>query len=193
MPIFFYLLIFGGWKQFFRELPWIAGIFISLIAPGIWYVSAEIHTPGFLEYFLLGEHIYRFIKPGWTGDLYGNAHIQAHGMILVYALVALLPWPFIFMGRLFQSGQSFITGFKNDRFKVFLGLWLVTQLVFFCLPANIIWPYYLPIAPAFAMLCADQLNWSATINRRIMYSGIGLVVVLLLTTPIYLKRNQKSM
>ena len=92
MPIFFYLLIYGEWKRFFRELPWTGGIFLGLVTPGIWYVLAEIRTPGFLEYFLLGEHIYRFIKPGWSGDLYGNAHIQEHGTIIIYALIALLPW-----------------------------------------------------------------------------------------------------
>ena len=35
---------------------------ILLAAP--WYVLAEIRTPGFLEYFVIGEHWNRFAVPG---------------------------------------------------------------------------------------------------------------------------------
>lgn len=180
MPIFLYLLIHKEWKQFFTEPPWIGGIFISIIAPGIWYVLAELKTPGFLKYFLLGEHVYRFIKPGWAGDLYGNAHIQAHGTIVMYALLALLPWSIFFIIRLITSRREFIQAIKINRFKQFLMFWFGTQIFFFCLPANIIWPYYLPAAPAFAILCADQINWSPSTNKRIIFGSVGLTVVLAL-------------
>lgn len=189
MPIFLYLMIYGEWKRFFRELPWITGLFISVVLPGIWYFLAELRTPGFLEYFLLGEHVYRFIKPGWTGDLYGNAHIQPHGMIIVYAFIALLPWTPIWIGQVIKSKSVFVTDLKENSFKVFLILWLSSQLFFFCLPANIIWPYYLPMAPAFAILCALEFNWRPTINRRIIYSGICLIIALLLTTSYLLKKQ----
>jgi 4-amino-4-deoxy-L-arabinose transferase-like glycosyltransferase len=192
MPIFFYLLIHQEWKQFFAELPWIGGIFISLVAPGIWYVLAELKTPGFLEYFLLGEHIYRFIKPGWTGDLYGNAHTQTHGTIVLYALLALLPWSLVFIMRIIRPQKNLVKEIKTNRFKQFLTLWLVTQIIFFCLPANIIWPYYLPAAPAFAILCADQINWSPVTNKRIIFSSIGLTIALALLGTYMLKKYPEN-
>ena len=42
-------------------------LMLALSVP--WYVVAERHTPGFLNYFLLGEHWHRFVTPGWGGDL----------------------------------------------------------------------------------------------------------------------------
>ena len=36
-----------------------------------WYWLMEINSPGFIDYFLLGEHFLRFIDPSWSGDKYG--------------------------------------------------------------------------------------------------------------------------
>lgn len=65
-------------------------LWIGLAVP--WYVWAEHRTPGFLQYFLLGEHVMRFLQPGWKGDRYGFAHAQPIGMIWLFVLVSALPW-----------------------------------------------------------------------------------------------------
>ncbi|MBV8468545.1 MAG: glycosyltransferase family 39 protein [Burkholderiaceae bacterium] len=57
-----------------------------------WYVAAELKTPGFIQYFVLGEHVMRFIQPGWKGDRYGFAHAEPLGMIWAFTLVSALPW-----------------------------------------------------------------------------------------------------
>ena len=57
-----------------------------------WYLLAERKTPGFLDYFLVGEHWRRFTVPGWDGDRYGNAHLEPRGMIWAFLLQACLPW-----------------------------------------------------------------------------------------------------
>ena len=57
-----------------------------------WYGLAELRTPGFLEYFLVGEHWHRFTVPGWDGDRYGHAHVFARGTIWLFAALAALPW-----------------------------------------------------------------------------------------------------
>jgi len=46
-------------------------------------ILAERATPGFLEYFFIGEHWKRFTEPGWQGDLYGNAHTSPKGKIWI--------------------------------------------------------------------------------------------------------------
>src|SRR5690606_8346371 len=49
-------------------LPWARGLLLTLMISLPWYIAAEIKTPGFLDYFIVGEHILRFIEPGWQGD-----------------------------------------------------------------------------------------------------------------------------
>lgn len=62
-------------------LPWAAGIVLTLALTLPWYIAAELKTPGFLRYFILGEHILRFVDPGWEGDRYGSAHERPYGSI----------------------------------------------------------------------------------------------------------------
>ena len=57
-----------------------------------WYVMAEHKTPGFLHYFIIGEHIDRFLDSGWKGDKYGHAHFKPLGTIWFMWLYTSLPW-----------------------------------------------------------------------------------------------------
>ena len=59
---------------------------LALAVP--WYVMAEQATPGFLDYFLVGEHFRRFTVSGWEGDLYGNAHTEPLGTIWLFWVYA---------------------------------------------------------------------------------------------------------
>jgi len=40
---------------------------------------AEEQSPGFIEYFIEGEHWLRFVESGWEGDLYGSGHAESLG------------------------------------------------------------------------------------------------------------------
>ena len=57
-----------------KSLPWLFGLVIFFLVCLPWYIWAELRSPGFLQYFIVGEHIQRFLEPGWQGDLYGAAH-----------------------------------------------------------------------------------------------------------------------
>ncbi|MEA2918924.1 MAG: hypothetical protein QOJ15_11005, partial [Bradyrhizobium sp.] len=80
------------WLDVWRRLPWLAGIALTLLLALPWYGIAEHRTPGFLEYFLVGEHWHRYITPGWTGDRYGNPHYFPIGTIWAFAIIDTLPW-----------------------------------------------------------------------------------------------------
>jgi 4-amino-4-deoxy-L-arabinose transferase-like glycosyltransferase len=80
------------WLDTWLRLPWIGGGLITVLIAMPWYWLAEQRTPGFLEYFLLGEHWHRFVTPGWEGDLYGNAHEYPVGAIWAFAFIDMLPW-----------------------------------------------------------------------------------------------------
>lgn len=68
-PLGLWVLFTGHIKLTWQRIPWVWGLLfcISLTLP--WYILAETRTPGFIHYFIIGEHFQRFITPGWKGDL----------------------------------------------------------------------------------------------------------------------------
>ena len=95
-PIAFYLLSTSSWRKL-GSLHWHWGIPLSAAIALPWYLAAEHATPGFLQYFIIGEHVLRYLQPGWSGDLYGTAHQFPRGTIWLYFLVATLPWSPLFI------------------------------------------------------------------------------------------------
>ncbi|MEC8483053.1 MAG: phospholipid carrier-dependent glycosyltransferase, partial [Pseudomonadota bacterium] len=70
----------GAFKVLWQRFPLISGMGLMLAVALPWYLLAEQATPGFLDYFLVGEHFKRFVVSGWQGDLYGSAHDEPRGM-----------------------------------------------------------------------------------------------------------------
>ena len=79
-------------RRLWRRLPWLGGTLLALAIALPWYALAERKTPGFLQYFIVGEHFKRFTVPGWQGDMYGNAHVEPRGKIWLFFVYAVLPW-----------------------------------------------------------------------------------------------------
>lgn len=77
LPIGAWTLWTRRWREVRVGLPWLAGTVLLALLVLPWYWAAERATPGFLKYFLIGEHWQRFTRPGWTGDLYGTGHAGA--------------------------------------------------------------------------------------------------------------------
>ena len=76
LPVFFWCLPRDRFRQFWQKFPWYSGILLCTLIALPWYIAAELNNPGFLEYFIVGEHFYRYIDSGWDGDRYGSAHIE---------------------------------------------------------------------------------------------------------------------
>lgn len=138
-------------------LPWLTGsiLFLAVCVP--WYVAAELRTPGFAEYFLLGEHVMRFIKPGWQGDLYGNAHREPLGKIWLFALGAIGFWaPLLITSFVKRHLPS--QAITPPTSRQWLLCCLLAPLLFFSIARNIIWTYVLPVLVPFAVLIASQVS-----------------------------------
>ncbi|MEX2961853.1 ArnT family glycosyltransferase [Microbulbifer sp. TYP-18] len=166
-------------------LPWRAGTLLTLVLVLPWYLWAEIKTPGFLHYFLLGEHILRFIDPGWSGDLYGNAHLQPKGMIWVFWLWASFPWGILSIllrvSAGSKSGNLFDREFWRDKKLVFVLACALGPLLFFSLASNLLWTYVLPSLPFSAVLIAAQITrYSRSPCGRRLRNSLALVSPLLL-------------
>ncbi|OBU85124.1 ArnT family glycosyltransferase [Chromobacterium subtsugae] len=189
MPIFFWVLIRNEWKRLWTELPWISGTLLAAAIALPWYVWAEIRTPGFLNYFIMGEHVSRFLDSGWKGDKYGFAHATPRGMIWPYAFGALFPWSIAMLAWLASQARrlpAIVRAGENDGWLLYLSLWTVMTLLFFTLSGNIIFPYSLPMLPGAALLMAElwrrgrgeragrALPWLALSSGILVLAGIGL-------------------
>ena len=150
-------LIWSRTVQPLKELPWLGGILLALGIAAPWYAIAERNTPGFLNYFIVGEHLSRFVNPGWKGDLYGTAHVQPKGMIWLYALGAAAPWSFVALALAVRQRDR-LKAALADPYARYLVCWALTPLVFFTLAGNILYTYVLPGLPAFAVLLARGLS-----------------------------------
>ena len=142
------------------KLPWKSGLLLTILICVPWYIAAEIKTPGFLRYFILGENLGRFIDTGWHGDKYGYVHKNPHGTIWIMWLLASLPWGLhaLFFGvkNLFRKSGLF-TALRHDLIA-FYTIWMLFIMLFFTFGGNVIWTYVLPSLPALAILLALYFN-----------------------------------
>ncbi len=123
-----------------------------LVVP--WYVLAELRTPGFLEYFLVGEHWHRFVTTDGSGDLYGNAHAFPRGSIWLFAIAAFLPWSVLIPVASLRWRRTAAPAPAVDRpLQLYLLLWRSLPA---CLQLGREHPltYVLPGLPALSMLLA---------------------------------------
>jgi len=97
LPLFAWVVVEKQWITVWQKIPWLIGSGLMLLIALPWYLLAEMDSPGFLNYFLVGEHFKRFVDAGWHGDLYGVAHQHPRGKIWLLWLFASFPWSFIFL------------------------------------------------------------------------------------------------
>lgn len=158
LPIGAFTLIARCWRDAWKRLPWLAGLVVTAALVIPWYWAAERATPGFLDYFIVGEHWKRFVEPGWSGDLYGAAHAHRRGLIWLYWIAAALPWSaiaLIWLARALARRRAVAATLVSDRWRLYLLLWTVAPMVFFTVSGNILATYVLPGLPAFALLVGD--------------------------------------
>lgn len=180
MPVAAWTLATGSVRAAWRAHPWIRGLIAVGAVSLPWYVLAEMRTPGFLDYFLVGEHWLRFIVPGWSGDLYGSAHRFPRGTIWLFALAAVLPWSLVLPAALpyLRGGRAPDPAACEDRdWRLYLLFWGLAPCVFFTLAGNTLWTYVLPGLPALAALAAGFLaRFDAARVSRVLVAGLALAL-----------------
>ena len=148
--------------------PWVWLLCLGVSLP--WYIVAELKTPGFISYFVLGEHLMRFVQPGWTGDRYGFAHAQPLGIIWPYTALAGLPSVLVLMSLLVLRWRGG-TGAVMARYRasgtdlaIYALCIALAPLLIFSLARNLIWTYAMTALPGLAILAACALpepSWRA--------------------------------
>jgi hypothetical protein len=167
----------GELARTFREIRWLTGILAVLVCVLPWYLAAESRTPGFLQYFVVGEHWKRFVDSGWRGDLYGHAHAFPRGTIWAFAVLAFLPWSIVLPAIAWKRRRAATAAPSDDReLRVYLWLWALAPCAVFTLSRNVLWTYVLSAMPALAMLAAKFLNRlpAESAPERTVAAGVGL-------------------
>ncbi|WP_457329535.1 ArnT family glycosyltransferase [Rhizobacter sp. P5_C2] len=167
-------------RRMMKDVPWIAGLGATALATGWWYITAELKTPGFIDYFIVGEHWHRFVTPGWSGDRYGFAHALPPGTIWLFALASTLPWPLVLLTAAFtrRSAMPCATEADTDTrsWQIYLACWSLAPLLFFTAARNIILPYALPALPAMALLASHWLSHRVGTGRMNAWVAAGLAL-----------------
>jgi len=207
MSLFIWALFNKTWAGMFRSLPWKTGIPLFLATSLPWYFIAEYSSPGFLNYFIVGEHVKRFLVSGWQGDLYGTAHKEIKGTIWVFAIVSALPWTPIFIYQWIKSLQvtkrvKAKTQTEQDdtaelSYTSFLWAWLLAPLLLFTFSGNILSSYVMPCLPAFALLMVTYQR-NNPLSSKVYKTGfiapvLILLVAILLRTEVTSKQSEKGL
>ncbi|MGF1753866.1 glycosyltransferase family 39 protein [Vibrio makurazakiensis] len=183
----------GAFVQLWKRFPIIGGLVVMLAIALPWYIMAEIATPGFIDYFIIGEHFSRFVVSGWEGDLYGSAHDQPRGMIWLFWIQSAAPWSIVLPLLAFRRREK-VKQLNQDNPGLFsfLTCWLLSPLILFSLAGNILPAYILPGIPALGLMVAMLVIKT----DKKWFSHVALVLpVLLMIAMLVLnlgKADQKS-
>ncbi len=201
-PMLPLLIFYPSIRASFKRMPWFSGLALMLLLSVPWYLLAEIKTPGFLNYFLVGEHFLRFIDSGWAGDLYGVAHKRMKGAIWGEVLVASFPWGLVALVMLLRrvinpAQRAALWQTRLDPDKSYLLAWTLFTPVFFTLSGNILWTYVLPALAPFSVLMALALGLDNRVPERLRKAltwlvplGITAYMVLITVQPLRLKTEK---
>lgn len=202
MPVLVWNIFNRKTRALWKTLPWHWGLILTAAAVLPWYVMAEAKTPGFLDYFIVGEHYRRFLDPGWAGDLYGSAHRRAYGTIWLYWLQASFPWSLVvlasILGALLHKPLRPAVGkVCSDHLFCYWLAGALTAPCFFTFSANILWTYVLPSLAGFSVLTAllvEQMRLSKCISRRVVAAVVAIVpvVVLILSMAAWIKPDLRN-
>ena len=193
LPMFAWLILTKNWHQAWQRLPWIKGSVLTIAIALPWYLLAEYKTPGFLSYFFIGEHFMRYLKPGWTGDLYGFAHKAPLGMIWVYFFIGIMPWSAVLLVWSCSKKAMFKIGSVDKSWHYYLLSFIVMPLTTFTFASNIIYPYVFPCLPAFALWFASIAVKNGIDNRfKGFFNNVAVFMIIasLVTTGLFIKRPE---
>lgn len=173
--------------------PLLWGSVLTAFAVLPWYALAEWKTPGFIDYFIVGEHFRRFVDPGWAGDLYGSAHVQPKGMIWMFWTWASFPWGLVAIGGLALSlirgkGRELIQTLRDPRL-LFVLFAAISPLLFFTMAGNTLWTYALPSLPFTAVLIARWFTKLDLVWFHRLRAPLAAMVPVLLTLLVVFGSN----
>jgi len=180
-----------------------AYIALGIAASVPWHILAEFHTPGFLSYYIIGEHFRRFTEPGWV-SMYGSAHIEPYGFIWLFLGLSLLPWALLFPSGIIRSWQKKKLSNLNLNCEpiplqiiAFLLVWALLIPIIFTFSSGTMIPYLLPSLPAWSILLSLFIERYLDLSpKKVVYLSsvvpAGFVLAALFILPLVGARRSEA-
>ena len=132
-----------------RRLHLLAGLLIFSVVTLPWLLLMTQHSPEFLEFFFVHEHLMRFATTV-------HDRVQPWWFFIAISLVGTLPWwTAIGVGVREACKQSTnATTFATERFML---IWAITIVAFFSMSASKLAPYIVPVVAPLALLAGAEL------------------------------------
>ncbi|MDA1299544.1 MAG: glycosyltransferase family 39 protein [Proteobacteria bacterium] len=156
-----WVLLTGRWREAIFNTRPVPGALVMLLVAVPWYAQAELRTPGFFDYFIIGEHFARYTETGWQGDLYGIVKDRPFGTIWLFLIAATAPWGLLALGMLASARQRsrWRSLLASERdLAIYLLLWAFMPAIFFTPARNVLVTYVMPALPAIAVLLGIGLT-----------------------------------
>ena len=147
-PILIWFLVYKDELKKLKKIPIFSGLSLTFLISFPWYYYMELKSPGFIDYFIYGEHFRRFLDSGWKGDLYGFAKQQPYGIIWLFSIIGIFPWSLLIIG----SFKKIINEAYRSKWVCFLLCWMLFTPVFFTFSSSLIHTYTLPMSIPAALL-----------------------------------------
>ena len=177
-PIFVWLYFHKEEIKKLKKIPFLSGLSLTFLISIPWYYLTESKSPGFVDYFIYGEHFRRFFDSGWKGDLYGFAKQQPFGIIWLFSVIAIFPWSLLIINKF----RKIIKEAFRNKWIFFLVCWMLFTPLFFTFSSSLIHTYSLPIAVPAALLITHF--WSDFKFKR-YYLSIPVILYLAILPVFY--------
>ena len=177
-PIFIWLFVYKKEFKKLKNIPIISGLFLIILISFPWYFFSELKSPGFIDYFIFGEHFRRFFDSSWKGDLYGFPKQQPFGIIWLFSILGLFPWSILIIVKL----KRMIKEALANKWIGFLLCWMLFTPIFFTFSKSLIHTYTLPMTAPAALLIAHY--WSE-IKFKKYYFSVSILLYLIILPAFY--------
>ncbi len=155
------------------RMPWLASIAVygAIVIP--WFAIAAARNPGFLRFFLLHEHVARYLE--------SSEHGWGPYFLLVVAAAGTWPWLGFAWSAATKLWRERTANQARDRDPLaFLILWFGIVLIFFSIPRSKLGSYILPGLPPIAILAGFGLAHfvAGDVRRGFLawFAGINLTI-----------------
>jgi 4-amino-4-deoxy-L-arabinose transferase-like glycosyltransferase len=132
-----------GRSSVMRRLHITAGLILVAVAALPWFVAITMRQPDFPQFYLIGEHLRRFMEGGYSHrePIYYYLPVLTGGFLPWTLALPLIPW------------QSF----EPNPARRFCLIVIATVFILFSLASSKLVPYILPAFPFLAVITADGL------------------------------------
>jgi 4-amino-4-deoxy-L-arabinose transferase-like glycosyltransferase len=179
-----FLTITRDWRLLRRlELARGGALFLAIALP--WHVLMERNFPGFLRYYLVDKHVYRFLG---HPELLSTVSLPVP-TYLAMTLAWFCPWSAFLPAAIRRCWPRTLGASRADQGSLLVLLWAGSVIGFFALSASRLEYYALPALPALA-LCVGRL-WGGeltpqaktTPSSRLRMTWLGLIASVVCLAP----------